>query len=165
MKRGDDVTNIVNNYCSTIVTIFQSVIQAYENNKDNIKRIEEELSDVEHEIELGESRDMYKGWLLYKEIKDLRTERRRCKEENELLKDMYDYLNSPQGQQFKNKIQQIQGSSVKIAKVQENRTYTPKQRSDLTITDKHSEAHRPFEELLADFKKVKVHKEGGKLRK
>ena len=137
----------------------------YKNSKQNIERLY--VSDEYLGSNLMSARDNHLRCLikLYKEIKDLRTERRRCKEENELLKDMYDYLNSPQGQQFKNKIQQIQGSSVKIAKVQENRTYTPKQRSDLTITDKHSEAHRPFEELLADFKKVKVHKEGGKLRK
>ena len=157
--------NIVNNYASQITNIFQNVINTYEYNKDEIKRIEEELQDIEHEIELSPSKDMYSGYKLYREIRDLRTERRRCKDENQLLEEMYNFLQDPQSQKFKNRIQQIQGNSAKVIKAQENRTYTPKQRNDLTCTGKHVETVRPFEELLKEFKKTKVHIEGGKLRK
>ena len=82
-----------------------------------------------------------------------------------MLKDIYDYFQSQQGQAFKNKIQSIQGSSVKLRATQEARTYTPRQRDDLTITEKHSTANKPFEEMLKDFKKTKVTMKGGKLRK
>ena len=157
--------NIINNYCSTIITIYQNVIQNYERDLDDIKRIEGELNDIMHEIELTNSKDMYHGYLLYKQIRELRIERRRCKEEVELLKGTYDYFNSQQGQTFKNKIQQLQGGAAKLREVQEHRTYTPRQRNDLTCTEQTSTAHKPFEEMLKEFNKTKVSSQKGKLRK
>lgn len=157
--------NIVNNYSSTIVTIFQDVIKNYERNLDLIKQTEEELNDINHEIELSEPKNAYQGYLLYKEIRDLRIKRRTAKEENELLKDMYEYLKSQPGQAFKSKIQSIQGNSAKLRTTQESRTYQPRQRDDLTITNKHSSANKPFEEMLAEFNKTKITTQGGKLRK
>lgn len=157
--------NIINNYSTTIVSIFQDVINNYERNLEIIKQAEEELMDLEHEIELSAPKDMYKGYLVYKEVRDVRIKRRKAKEENELLKDMYDYLKSQQGQSFKNKIQSIQGASVKLRDAQEHRTYIPRQRSDLTITNHTSVAHKPFEEMLSDFNKIKVSTQNGKSRK
>lgn len=157
--------NIINNYSTTIVSIFQDVINNYERNLEIIKQAEEELMDLEHEIELSAPKDMSKGYLAYKEVRDVRIKRRKAKEENELLKDMYDYLKSQQGQSFKNKIQSIQGASVKLRDAQEHRTYIPRQRSDLTITNHTSVAHKPFEEMLSDFNKIKVSTQNGKLRK
>lgn len=159
------MANIVNNYCSTVVTIFQDVKKNYENNLEIIKQTEEELNDLYHEAELSEPKDMYKGYLIYKAIRDTRIRRRTAKEENELLKDMYEYLNSQSGQAFKTKMQSIQGSSAKLRATQESRTYQPRQRNDLTITDKHSSANKPFEQMLAEFNKTKVSMQGGKLRK
>lgn len=159
------MANIVNNYCSTVVTIFQDVKKNYENNLEIIKQSEEELNDLYHEAELSEPKDMYKGYLIYKAIRETRIRRRTAKEENELLKDMYEYLNSQSGQAFKTKMQSIQGNSAKLRAVQESRTYQPRQRSDLTITDKTSTAHKPFEHMLAEFNKEKAYMRGGKLRK
>ena len=159
------MSNIVNNYSSSIVTIYQNVINTYERNLEIIKQTEEELNDLYHEAELSSPKDMYKGYLVYKAIRDTRIRRRTAKEENELLSDMYDYLKSPAGQSFKTKIQSIQGSAVKLRAVQESRTYQPRQRNDLTITDKHSTATKPFEQMLAEFNKNKPYMQGGKLRK
>ena len=108
---------------------------------------------------------MYNGWKMYRAIREARIRRRTAKEENEILKDMYEYLNGQAGQSFKSKMQSIQGNSVKIRTAQESRTYQPRQRDDLTITDKHSGANKPFEQMLADFNKTKVTMQGGKLRK
>lgn len=157
--------NIVNNYSSTMITIYQSVVKDYERNVEDIKRIEDELNDLNHEIELSCPKDMYKGYLLYKQIRDLRIERRRCKEENELLKDMYEYFKGQQGQAFKSKIQQIQGNAAKLREVQERRVYTPRQRNDLTCTEETSTAHKPFEQMLDEFNRSKAYMKGGKLRK
>ena len=157
--------NIINNYSTTIVSIFQDVINNYERNLEVIKQAEEELMDLEHEIELSAPKDMYKGYLTYKEIREVRIRRRKAKEENELLKDMYDYFKGQNAQSFKNKIQQIQGNSVKLRDAQEHRTYIPKQRNDLTITNHTSIAHKPFEEMLNDFNKIKISSQNGKLRK
>ena len=157
--------NIVNNYASTIITIFVDVVKNYERNLEIIKQAEDELNDLQHEIELSPPKDMYKGYLLYKEVREVRIRRRTAKEENELLKDMYDYFISQYGQAFKSKIQSIQGSSVKIRNAQEQRTYQPRQRSDLTITDKHAVVNKPFEELLDDFNKNKAYMKSGKMRR
>lgn len=159
------MANIVNNYSSTIITIFQEVIRNYEMNLATIKQTEEELNDLNHEAELSDPKDMYKGYLVYKEIRETRIRRRTAKNENELLKDMYDFFQSQQGQAFKSKIQSIQGTSAKLEATQASRTYQPRQRNDLTITDKHSTANKPFEEMLRDFNKNKARMQGGKLRK
>ena len=157
--------NIVNNYSSTMITIMQSVIKDYERNLEIIKQTEEELTDLNHEAELSEPKDMYKGYLLYKAIREVRIRRRAAKEEAELLKEMYEFFKSQQGQAFKTKIQQIQGSAAKLRETQEHRVYTPRQRSDLTCTEQTSTAHKPFEDMLAEFNKTKVTTKNGKLRK
>lgn len=157
--------NIVNNYASTIMTIFADVVKNYERNLEIIKQSEDELNDLSHEIELSNPKDMYKGYLVYKEIREVRIRRRTAKEENELLKDMYDYFTGQNGQTFKSKIQSIQGNSVKIRNSQEQRTYQPRQRNDLTITDKHVTANKPFEEMLSEFNKNKAFMSGGKMRR
>jgi hypothetical protein len=157
--------NIVNNFASTIVTIYKDVVEKFEDNLKVIKQSEDELNDLYHEIELANPKDMYKGYLVYKEIREVRIRRRTAKEENELLKDMYDYFMSQNGQTFKSKIQSIQGNSVKIRNAQEQRIYQPRQRSDLTITDKHVVANKPFEEMLSEFNKNKPYMSGGKMRR
>lgn len=157
--------NIVNNYASTIVTIFKDVVKKYEDNLEIIRQAEEELNDLQHEIELSNPKDMYKGYLMYRDIREVRIRRRTAKEENELLKDMYDYFISQNGQTFKGKIQSIQGNSVKVRTAQEQRTYQPRQRSDLTISNKHTIATKPFEEMLAEFNKSKAYVSGGKMRR
>lgn len=159
------MANIVNNYCSTVVTIYQDVIKNYERNLEVIKEAEDELNDLYHEAELSSPKDMYHGYLIYKAIRETRIRRRTAKEENELLKDMYEYLKSPAGQSFKSKMQSIQGTSVKLRATQEARTYQPRQRSDLTITDKHATATKPFEQMLKEFNETKITMQGGKLRK
>jgi hypothetical protein len=157
--------NIVNNYSSTFIQIFNDVVRKYESNVETIKRTEDELTDVYHEIELGRNQDMYHGYLLYRQVKDLRMRRRQAKDENDLLRDMYEYIKSQPGQSFKSKIQSIQGNSAKVYEAQSRRTYTPRQRNDLTITDRTCEVNRPFEELFAEFNKTKITMQNGKLRK
>ena len=72
--------NIVNQYSSTIVTIFQDVQKNYEYNLSVIKQTEDELNDLNHEIELSGPKDMYRGYLLYKNIRELRQKRREAKD-------------------------------------------------------------------------------------
>lgn len=157
--------NIVNTYASTMITIFQDVIKNYEQAQTTIKQTEEELNDLYHEAELSTPKDMYRGYLIYKNIRELRLKRREAKEQIELLNDLYDYVKSPTGANFKNTIQKIQGNSVKIRETQEKRTYVPRRRSDLTITNQTCTAHKPFDEMLKEFKETKVEIRNGKLRK
>lgn len=159
------MSNIVNQYSSTIISIYQSVINTYENNLNIIHQAEEELNDLYHECELSSPKDMYKGYMVYKQIRDVRQKRRQAKNENEILKDMYDFFKTQQGQSFKSTMQKVQGNAAKIEETQNRRTYRPRQRNDLTITDQTCVANKPFEELLKDFNKTKITKQNGKLRK
>lgn len=159
------MSNIVNNYTTTIVSIFHSVIQNYEKNEKTIKEIEAELNDISHEIELAPGKDLYGGWKLYSRIRELRVQRRRCKEENELLKESYEYLTGTHAQNFKTKMQQLQSSAAKLRDVQEKRTYKPRVRDDLTIVGETSTSHQSFEQMISDWKKEAAHMRNGKLRK
>lgn len=157
--------NIVENYSTTIVTIYQNVVKDYERDLARIEEIQDELQDIMHEIELSAGKDMYSGYLLYKRIRELRIERRRCKEQTELMKETYEYFKSQQGQAFKNKLQQLQGNAAKLRKTQESRTYIPRQRDDLTIKGMTSSEQRSFEDMLKEFNRTKVTVKSGKLRK
>ncbi len=157
--------NIIENYVTTMVTIYQNVVKDYERDLERIQEIQDELQDIEHEIELSAPKNMYAGYLLYKRIRELRIERRRCKEQVELMKETYEYFKSQQGQAFKNKVQQLQGSAKKLRDAQEKRTYRPRQRDDLTIEGFTSSEHASFEEMMKEFKSTKVTMQGGKLRK
>lgn len=157
--------DIIENYSTTIVTIYQNVIRDYEYDLERLKEIQDEIQDIEHEIEFSPSKNMYAGYLLYKRIKELRVERRRCKEETELMKETYEFFKSQQGQAFKNKMQQLQGNARKIRKAQESRTYIPRQRNDLTIEGMTGGEHASFEDMLKEFKETKVSLQKGKLRK
>lgn len=157
--------NIIENYSTTIVSIFQNTIRDYEMGLERIEQIQDELQDIFHEIELSPNKNMYEGYLLYKRIKDLRVERRRCKEETELMKDTYEYFKGQQGQAFKNKMQQLQGNAAKLRKTQESRTYKPRQRNDLTIEGLTSSEHASFEDMMKEFNKTKITSSKGKLRK
>lgn len=158
------MANIVNNYASTIVTIYQSVIKQYEWNLEVINQTQAEQNDILHEIELSAPKDLYHGWLMYRALRDLRTKRRIAKEENEILKEMYEFLLTQPSQTFKNKLQQIQGNARKVSEMQESRTYKPREREDLTIADKHTKT-KSFEAMMSDFNKNKARMQGGKMRK
>ena len=159
------MSNIVNNYSSTVVTMFQDVIRRYESNIEIIRQTEGELLDLEHEIELSNPKNARDGYKMYKELREIRIRRRIAKDENQILQDMYDYFKSQQGQTFKNKLQQIQGSAAKIESTQARRIYTPRQRNDLSIMDKTCDVNKPFEDMMKEFKETKVTIKNGKFRK
>ena len=159
------MSNIVNNYSTVIIDIFKDVVNNYERNLEIIKQTEGELLDIEHEIELSEPKNARDGYKIYKELRDVRIRRRQAKNENELLKEMYEYITSQSGQEFKSRMQKIQGHSINVCNKQDNRVYSPRQRNNLTITNETACAVKPFEELLRDFNKTKVTMQSGKMRK
>ena len=77
--------NIVKEYSTSILDIFKEVVTRYESNEAIISQTEDELNDLYHEVELSAPKDMYHGYLIYKEIREVRLKRRAAIEENELL--------------------------------------------------------------------------------
>lgn len=157
--------NTVVDYSNTIIDIFKDVAKRYESNIEIIKQTEDEINDINHEIELSSPKDMYHGYLLYKTLRELRVKRRKAKNENEILSEMYFYITSQNGVEVKTKMQKIQGHAVEIQRKLNNRSYCPRQRSDLTITDVSPVSNKPFEQLIKEFNETKVTTKKGKLRK
>lgn len=123
--------NPVEMYVDSINSIFTDISNTYNNSIEEIKEVEQSLMDLLHEIELSSDKDMYQGYLLYKEIKALRIRRRQAKERVELLKGMYDFVNGNQVAQIKNTLGQLKGNSKKTLSHQNNRVYSARQRDDL----------------------------------
>lgn len=159
------MSNIVVDYSTNIIDIFKDVVKRYQTNLEIIKQTEDELNDINHEIELSSPKDMYHGYLLYKTLRELRVRRRQAKDENEILSEMYFYITSQNGIEVKTKMQKLQGHAVDTERKLNNRSYCPRQRSDLTITDVSPVSNKPFEQLMREFKETKVTKKNGKLRK
>lgn len=159
------MSNIVVDYSTNIIDIFKDVVKRYQTNLEIIKQTEDELNDINHEIELSSPKDMYHGYLMYKTLRDLRVRRRQAKDENDVLYEMYCYITSQNGIEVKTKMQKLQGHAVDTERKLNNRSYCPRQRSDLTITDVSPVSNKPFEQLMKEFKETKVTTKNGKLRK
>ena len=159
------MSNIVVDYSTNIIDIFKDVVKRYQTNLEIIKQTEDELNDINHEIELSSSKDMYHGYLMYKTLRELRVRRRQAKDENDVLYEMYCYITSQNGIEVKTKMQKLQGHAVDTERKLNNRSYCPRQRSDLTITDVSPVCNKPFEQLMKEFKETKVTTKNGKLRK
>lgn len=159
------MSNIVVDYSTNIIDIFKDVVKRYQTNLEIIKQTEDELNDINHEIELSSPKDMYHGYLMYKTLRELRIRRRQAKDENDVLYEMYCYITSQNGIEVKTKMQKLQGHAVDTERKLNNRSYCPRQRSDLTITDFSPVSNKPFEQLMKEFKETKVTTKNGKLRK
>lgn len=159
------MSNIVFDYSTNIIDIFKDVVRRYQTNLEIIKQTEDELNDINHEIELSSAKDMYHGYLMYKTLRELRIRRRQAKDENDVLYEMYCYITSQDGIEVKTKMQKLQGHAVDTERKLNNRSYCPRQRSDLTITDVSPVCNKPFEQLMKEFKETKVTTKNGKLRK
>lgn len=159
------MSNIVVDYSTNIINIFKDVVKRYESNLVIIKQTEDEINDINHEIELSSPKDMYHGYLMYKTLRELRIRRRQAKDENDVLYEMYCYITSQNGIEVKTKMQKLQGHAVDTERKLNNRSYCPRQRSDLTITDVSPVSNKPFEQLMKEFKETKVTTKNGKLRK
>lgn len=159
------MSNIVVDYSTNIIDIFNDVVKRYQTNLEIIKQTEDELNDINHEIELSSPKDMYHGYLMYKTLRELRIRRRQAKDENDVLYEMYCYITSQNGIEVKTKMQKLQGHAVDTERKLNNRSYCPRQRSDLTITDVSPVSNKPFEQLMKEFKETKVTTKNGKLRK
>jgi len=76
------------------ISSVRTMVKRYERNDARIKEIETELVDLEHFIEIAPFQTVPKGYKLYKKIAELRQERRACKNENDLLRPVYDHFHA-----------------------------------------------------------------------
>lgn len=98
-------------------------ISAYENNEKLIEELNAKQQDLLHRLEWSNF-NASEGFKLARELKDIRVERRRCYNENEVLKPLYDYL-SGKGK-MKEQLDKIVGECRQAERRIESKKYTPR---------------------------------------
>ena len=107
----------IKEFCAAIRTM----LSRYQYNKDEYDNLEQKMQDILHYIEMGSNKNANTGFKLYKQLAEIRRERRRCKNELDLLQPIYDAFG---GNEKLNALAQVQGA-CKIAKQAiNNRAYT-----------------------------------------
>ena len=76
--------------CAQILRIFDNTTRKYDENYEAIGKLDLEQQDILHEIELAELQDQDRGYSLYVELREIGRNRRKLRDENELLKSLVD---------------------------------------------------------------------------
>lgn len=84
-----------------ILRCIDYITKTYPENYDRIGELDKELCDIQHIIEFTPL-DIQRGFRLAKQTQEVRKERRVLKNENEVLKPLYDFFNQGSRQAFKN---------------------------------------------------------------
>lgn len=99
----------------------RSVISRYEGDQRRQEELEAETQDLLHVMELSKNLNASEGYKLYAKLASIRRERRACKNEVEMLKPLYEYL---QDRRIINDLAQIQGKCSASRDVVSRRQYT-----------------------------------------
>ncbi len=85
------------------VAFATDVLNRYNFNKTTITECDDKQQDILHFIELSDNLNAKEGYKKYKQLADVRRERRKCKLENELLEQVYQFFsaNKPMLEQLK----------------------------------------------------------------
>jgi hypothetical protein len=119
--------------CVELIKIFSDVCDTFEQNYETVNRCDKEAQDLLHEIELSEKQTKAGGFKLYKELREVRRERRRARDENELLQPLVDVLK--QQETFRLRLYKVHDRIKELARQQGERTYKARVRDDLTICE------------------------------
>jgi hypothetical protein len=80
----------------SFLSFLESLSSRYAYNASTQQSCENDQEDLLHEIELGAGKNAFDGYRIYDKIREIRTVRRKCKDENEVLQPIIDYLRSHQ---------------------------------------------------------------------
>lgn len=78
---------------SKLLALIQEIEDTYEKSYERVNVLDFKQQDILHELENGKF-NACKGYQYAKELKEIRNERRELKNQNLLLKPLYDYLNT-----------------------------------------------------------------------
>jgi predicted nuclease with TOPRIM domain len=129
-------------YVDNLREILSEIPSMYENNDKRIERIDKENGDLLHALELLEI-DEQQAVQYTNEIRNNRLERRKCKDENLILKPLYDFIK--QNPKVAKEIRICQQETKRMCGVLRSRTYNPRVREDLTelfVVAKEKEAEQ-----------------------
>lgn len=116
-------------YIEKLRDIIADVPRLFEKNERKIEQLEKESSDLIHALELLEF-DEEKGLEYIEQLRDVRLQRRRHKDQNMILKPLYDYIKSRP--KLLQELRQCHKETEQTIRAMQNRSYTPRIRMELT---------------------------------
>lgn len=122
----------------TLLDLTKEIKNTYENNKKEIDKLESEQLDLLHEIEFAVMNAPRRIYLLG-ELRSVRQKRRRLKNENEMLKFLYDTV--VESCKFEGKMQKVLNNIEKTKDTLNKRKYYARVRNDLTISEETQLEH------------------------
>ena len=99
----------------------KEMVKKYDTNTARIAELEDQMQDVMHFMEMAKPKNVPTGYKLYKKLTDIRKERRACKNENDLLKPVYDMFH---GTKLLDQLSYVQGECGKAKKTIDGRAYS-----------------------------------------
>ncbi len=108
----------------TFLTFVRNVQARYNENARRLEEYHQQELDLNHYAELSENLNARDGYAYYKKVRDMRRARRECKNENELLKPLIEFLSTAQSQNFINQLSETQGRCRNAKATISSRTYT-----------------------------------------
>lgn len=123
-------------HINNLIEMYHDIKTTYEYNLKNLTDLDMELQDLQHEIELS-TFTASAGYKLAKELKKVRQERRKVKDENDTMKFLYDYLIvNANYKTMPNDFNRVRNEIKKENEKKNNRFYIPRIRTDMTINTK-----------------------------
>jgi hypothetical protein len=104
--------------------LIESVVKRFEQNDAAVVRFDSERGDLDHMIELT-SFNAAEGYQLVKKVKDNRRARRICKDENLVMKPLYDFIRL-NNDKFLKDIRGVAREAEKKASYRDNQKYYPR---------------------------------------
>ena len=108
---------ILKEFCSNV----RGMLGRYESNKERLSKLEQEMQDLLHYVEMSKNKNALDGFKLYKRLCDVRRERRSIKNEIDLLQPVYDLFH---GTKVLDQLTQVQGTCRTTKQAIDNRAYT-----------------------------------------
>lgn len=113
---------------SSLLEISTWVRSRYEQNEGDLVYYEKEFNDLTHALEFVEF-DKDNGFEIAKQLRENRINRRLAKDENEVLKPLYELLRKYKT--LENELNSIKVKTRNVLTGQSNRVYKPRVRSDM----------------------------------
>lgn len=107
----------IKNFCAFI----RQALARYEDDRYRLSELENKIQDLLHFTEMAKPRDIQGGYKLYKEIAEIRKERRACKNEIDLLAPVYELFH---GTKMLDQLSSVQGSCKQVKKTISNKGYS-----------------------------------------
>ena len=106
------------------IAFARSVHMRYEENARRLEEYHQQEQDLLHYAELADNLNARDGYTYYNKLREMRRVRRECKNENELLKPVVEFLSSPASKDFLNQLSQMQGRCRNAKTTISQRMYT-----------------------------------------